>query len=207
MPVLFLPSPLLWLTQRGRGLGGAWGRGSCPTSPAGCSLLGWGSGLGTAQEAEFGGFLVIKLMKDFPWPPVHSVKTQHQKSVLSCLLHLAGQAWRALTLQPYLGASTIPFVLEAAEVGQLGPGAVHFLRGVESQGHRGGVSGGPDFFGSCLSFHSGCQVYQFAQATVTKHHSLGGLNNRHSLSPVLEAGIRGPGVGRAGPPEASLLGG
>lgn len=48
------------------GLGGAWEGASC-TTLASCSLLGWGSSRGAAQEAEFGGFLIVKLMEDFTW--------------------------------------------------------------------------------------------------------------------------------------------
>ena len=89
-PCPYVMSPaLLRLTPPG-GLSGAWEGASC-TTLASCSLLGWGSGLRAAQEAECGGVLVVNLMEDFTWLPVYSVKTQHQKSVLPCLWYLAVQ--------------------------------------------------------------------------------------------------------------------
>lgn len=49
-----------------RGMGSVeLGRGL--TTLASCSLLGWGSSRGAAQQAEFGGFLIVKLMEDFTW--------------------------------------------------------------------------------------------------------------------------------------------
>lgn len=43
------------------------------------------------------------------------------------------------------------------------------------------------------------------RAAITEYYGCS-ANNRHLLSPVLEAGIQDPGVGRTGPSEASPLG-